>query len=140
MDEFDEHLIALLRADARAPVVQLAQRLGLTRATVLKRMRRLEAEGHIVGYTVKLRPTPEAGRVRAIMSLAVEGNRAAAVRQALRVHPAVVGLHLTNGRWDLVAELRADSLERFNLLLGEIRRIEGVAGSETSLLLASDKV
>lgn len=46
-------------------------------------------------------------------------------------------LHTTNGGWDLVAELRTDSLAGFDRLLGQIRAIEGVVNSETSLLLSS---
>jgi len=139
MDEIDQHLIALLRDNARTPVVTLAQQLGLGRAAVQARLKRLEASGVIQGYTLRLRPQSEGRRVRAIMSIAVEGDHGAEVRRSLWGHPAVVGLHQTNGRWDLVAELRADTLERFNTVLGEIRRIKGVANSETSILLASDK-
>lgn len=139
MDDTDLQLIALLRDDARLPVATLAQRLRLARATVQSRLRKLEREGVITGYTVKLKPEAERHRIRALMTLAVEGNRASEVRRLLRGHPNVVGLHTTNGRWDLIAELRADSLEAFDGVLGSIRRIEGISSSETSLLLATDK-
>ena len=49
-------------------------------------------------------------------------------------------LHTTNGRWDIVAELRADSLEAFDKVLGRIRQVEGVATTETSLLLSTHKL
>lgn len=139
LDDIDRELIALLRANARTPVVALAKALRLTRNTVQHRIDRLEQAGVILGYTVKLRPETESGRLRAVMSIAVEGSQGEAVRRALWGHAQVVGLHTTNGRWDLIAELRADSLEAFNTALGEIRRIPGIAGSETSLLLATDK-
>ena len=59
--------------------------------------------------------------------------------KALRGDPAVSGLHTTNGRWDMVAELRADSLEAFDRALSRIRLIEGIASTETSLLLSTFK-
>ena len=59
---------------------------------------------------------------------------------ALRGDPAVATLHTTNGRWDMVAELRADSLEAFDRVLGRIRQIEGIAHTETSLLLSTHKL
>lgn len=139
LDDTDLQLLALLRDDARLPVVTLAQRVRLTRAAVQNRLRKLEASGVIVGYTVRLRPEAERHRIRALMMIAVEGNQAMAVRGLLRGHPHVVGLHTTNGRWDLIAELRADNLEAFDGVLNSIRRIAGIAGSETSLLLATDK-
>jgi len=70
----------------------------------------------------------------------VEGNRADDVLRALRGDPAVVGLHTTNGRWDIVAELRADSLEAFDRVLSGIRLIDGIAQTETSILLSTHKL
>jgi DNA-binding Lrp family transcriptional regulator len=139
MDDTDLHLIALLRDDARLSVVELARTLGVARATVQNRLARLERDGTIVGYTVRLRPAAEAQRIRAIMSIEVDGPRGGEVRRLLRGHPNVVALHTTNGRWDLVAELRADTLEAFDKVLSAIRMIEGISNTETSLLLTTDK-
>jgi DNA-binding Lrp family transcriptional regulator len=74
------------------------------------------------------------------MSIAVEGNRAADVLKVLRGHPNVATIHSTNGRWDLIAELRADSLENFDRVLGAIRLIDGIASTETSILLSTHKI
>lgn len=139
MDDVDRQLIALLRADARMPVVALARRLKVARATVQNRIAKLEASGVIVGYTVRLRPEVEGHRIRAFTSIEVGGHVGEAVRQALRGHPHVVALHTTNGRWDLIAELAADTLEAFDQVLGEIRRIEGITTTETSILLSTHK-
>lgn len=140
LDDTDTEMLALLRSDGRMPVATLAAKLRVARGTVQNRMSRLEREGVIVGYTVRLKPQAEAQRIRALMTVAVEGNRSAEVLRVLRGHPNVTGLHSTNGRWDLVAELRADSLEAFDQALGSIRLIEGIASTETSLLLSTHKV
>lgn len=140
LDDTDAELLALLRSEGRMPVATLAKKLRVARGTVQNRMSRLEREGVIVGYTVRLKPQAEAQRIRALMTVAVEGNRAADVLRVLRGHPNVTGLHSTNGRWDLVVELRADTLEAFDRALGNIRLIEGIASTETSLLLSTHKV
>ena len=140
IDDTDRELLALLRQDARLPVATLASRLKVARGTVQNRMKRLERDGVIVGYTVRVKPQAEAHRIRALMTIVVEGNRGAEVLHALRGHPNVTGLHSTNGRWDLIAELRADTLEAFDRALGNIRLIEGIASTETSLLLSTHKV
>ena len=49
-------------------------------------------------------------------------------------------MHTTNGRWDLVAELDTDSLAAFSAALDEIRRIPGIAATETSILLATTRL
>ena len=139
MDDTDREIIGLLRADARLPIAALATRLRIARGTVQNRLRRLEQEGVIVGYTVRLRPDSEPHRIRAWMSIAVEGNAAPEVIRLLRGEPAVEALHTTNGRWDILAELRADSLEAFDRALGRIRLTPGIANTETSLLLSTYK-
>jgi DNA-binding Lrp family transcriptional regulator len=139
LDEVDRQLISLLRNDARMPVASLAKALRVSRGTVQNRMARLEADGTIASYTIRLKPAVEEHRIRALMTVAVEGNRVDAVIKALRGDPAVTTLHSTNGRWDIVVELRADSLEAFDRVLARIRLIEGISQSETSLLLSTFK-
>jgi DNA-binding Lrp family transcriptional regulator len=140
MDDTDRKLIALLRENARTPVATLARKLNVARGTVQNRLSRLEDDGTIVGYTVRLRPHVEEQRIRALMTVVVEGNRMEAVIRALRGEPAVSSLHTTNGRWDIVAELRADSLEEFDRVLARIRLLQGVSSTETSLLLSAHKL
>lgn len=137
MDELDRKLLALLRADSRMPAASLAARLKVSRGTVQNRIARLLAQGVIQGFTVKTRPDLEAQRVRAVMSIAIEGERSAAVVRKLKGYPAVERIYSTNGRWDLIAELDTASLAEFSRTLDEIRTVEGIAMTETSILLAS---
>lgn len=139
MDSIDQKLLSLLREDARLPVAALAKKLNVARGTVQNRLARLQTTGTIVGYTVKLKPEVEERTIRALMTVAVEGNRTDEVLRSLRGDPAVCALHTTNGRWDIVAELRADSLEAVDRVLGRIRLIAGISNTETSLLLSTHK-
>ena len=140
MDELDHQLIAQLRSNARMTVAALAKHLQVARGTVQNRIARLERDGTIVGYTVRLGSPRDERGITALMTIAVEGNRAEAVLRSLRGDPAVQTLHTTNGRWDIIAELRADTLEAFDRVLGRIRKVEGIASTETSLLLSTHKL
>ncbi|PKE28067.1 AsnC family transcriptional regulator [Rahnella sp. AA] len=102
-------------------------------------MEALESEGVITGYTVKVKPGVEQNKIRAWMNVAVEGTKAKAILQQLRGDPAVYTLHTTNGKWNLLVELRSDSLENFDRILGRVRRIEGIYSTETSILLSTHK-
>jgi DNA-binding Lrp family transcriptional regulator len=137
MDDTDRQLIGLLRADARATVLSLARRLGVSRGTVQNRIARLERDGVILGYTVRLREALDVPRVNAMMNVAVDSNSEDAVRRALAGDPAVKVLHSTTGRWDLVVELQADTLPAFDRVLERIRRVEGIARTETCILLST---
>ncbi|WP_439586329.1 Lrp/AsnC family transcriptional regulator [Hydrogenophaga sp.] len=137
MDAIDQQLISLLRKDARTNVAALAKKLGVSRGTVTNRITRLEDSGVIVGYTVRLRPDAEPSEISAWMSVAVEGNQTRAVIASLLGEPGVAELHDTNGRWDLLAELRATSLTELSQVLERIRLIRGISSTETSLHLAT---
>lgn len=137
IDDTDRKLIALLRQDARLPVATLASKLGVSRGTITNRLRKLEDEQVIVGYTVKLKPDAEPNHIRAWMGVLVEGNQTRAVTASLLGEPGVESLHDTNGRWDLLAELRAESMAELSKVLERIRLIKGIANTETNILLAT---
>jgi DNA-binding Lrp family transcriptional regulator len=139
MDDLDRQLVSLLRGNARLPAATIARTLRVARGTVQNRIARLEQEGVIAGYTVRLAAPDGDRRITALMLIAVEGNNVEKVLRSLRGDASVSTLHTTNGRWDIIAELRADTLEEFDRVLSRIRRIEGVANSETNLLLSTHK-
>ena len=135
MDETDHQLLSLLRQDARLTVAALAIKLRVSRGTVSNRIRRLEDDGVIVGYTVRLRPDVQYNAIKAWMSIAVDGNQTRSVIASLLGEPGVSSLHDTNGRWDLLAELRAETLQELAQVLERIRLVKGISNTETSIHL-----
>lgn len=139
MDEIDRRLLALLRANAREPAASLAKKIKVSRGTVQNRIARLLSDRTILGFTVKTAPEAESGRVRAVMCIAIEGEKSTKVVRALSGFAEVEHIYTTNGRWDLVAEISTDTLSGFSQALDQIRLIEGIAATETSILLASTR-
>ncbi|WP_298253839.1 Lrp/AsnC family transcriptional regulator [uncultured Arthrobacter sp.] len=137
LTDLDRRLLSALREDGRASVASLARRLGVARATVNSRLERLIATGTIMGFTARVRDEVDPLTIHAIAFIAVEGRSADKVIRQLRGFPEISALHTTNGGWDLVAQLRTESLGGFDQVLGRIRGVEGVVNSETSLLLSS---
>ena len=137
MDETDQALISQLRQNARLSVADLAHKLKVSRGTVTNRIRKLEDEQVIVGYTVRLRPEAEPERIRAWMGVLVEGNRTREVIASLLGEPGVAALHDTNGRWDLLAELEVRSMGELSQVLERIRLVTGIRSTETNIHLAS---
>ncbi len=135
MDATDQKLLSLLRNNARTSVAILARKLGVSRGTITNRITKLEDAGTIVGYTVRLRPDAQPHQIGAWMGIAVEGNETRLVIASLLGEPSVATLHDTNGRWDLLAELRAGNLSELSQALERIRLIRGISSSETSIHL-----
>lgn len=136
-DDLDRQMIALLRSDGRAPVSKMAQVLGVSRATVQFRLDRLINSGAILGFTVRVRQDHPDDMIQAVMMIEVVGKSTDHVVKKLRGLPELHRLHTTNGNWDLVAEIRTDSLVSFDAILRHVRMIDGISNSETSLLLTS---
>lgn len=137
LDAKDQGLLTMLRANARTSVVELAKGIGVSRATVQNRLRRLENSGVIKGYTVLIGTEIKSPAVRALMSIRADSSSEASVIASLRGNPHVVAVHHTTGRWDLIAEIQTDSLSSFNKIVGVLRLIDGVTATETNLLLDS---
>ena len=136
-DDLDRRLIALLREDGRAPVSKLATRLKVSRATVQSRMDRLVQSGAVLGFTIRAREDSGPQGVRAVMMIEVSGQSTTQVIRSLRGITTLHQLHSTNGNWDLVAQLSAESLADFDRVLREVRGIPGITNTETSILLSS---
>ncbi len=136
-DDLDKQLISLLREDGRAPVSKLSQILGVSRVTVQARMDRLLESGALLGFTARVREDYDSGEIRAVMMIEVMGRNTSQVIRRLRGLPELQVLHTTSGKWDLITDIRVENLSEFDRVLREVRLIEGVMNSETSILLSS---
>jgi DNA-binding Lrp family transcriptional regulator len=139
MDETDRKLLAALRRDGRAALSDLAITLGITRATVRARIEKLTLSGEIQGFSVLTRGDLAQSPVRALTMLGIEGPGMERIRRQLSGMVQVQAVHATNGKWDLIVQIGTDKLEALDRVLRDIRRLEGVATSETSLLLSTSR-
>ena len=86
---------------------------------------------------MRLRPDVKQDQINAWMSIAVEGNQTRRVIAELLGEPSIAVLHDTNGRWDLLAQLRAETLAEMSQALERIRLIKGISNTETSIHLVT---
>jgi DNA-binding Lrp family transcriptional regulator len=140
MDALDQRLIAALKQNARISVAELASRLAVSRGTVSNRIRRLESDGTIAGYTLRLRAEADTAEVRAWVSIAVSGHQTRAVIKALLAEPDVDAVHDTNGRWDLLAEIRTADLAGLSRILERLRSLPAISTTETSIHLQTYRI
>jgi DNA-binding Lrp family transcriptional regulator len=134
LTQTDRRLLAELRRNGRASITELAAVLSVSRATAKARLERLTESGTIRRFTID---TDLEGRetIRAISTIELQGSMSRQVIRALQAIAEIEQLYATNGAWDLVAEITADSLPSFDRVLRQIRDTPGVLNSETSLLL-----
>ncbi len=135
-DELDRGLLALLQANARESTANLARKLGVARTTVLARLARLERDGVVVGYTVRLGADVAERAVQAYVGIVTEPKKAKDVTRKLARLPELRQLCSVSGEFDYIALLRADSTQRLDALLDEIGEIDGVLRTNSSVVLA----
>ncbi|MDD2880121.1 MAG: Lrp/AsnC family transcriptional regulator [Rhodoferax sp.] len=135
-DTLDRELIALLQTNARESAANLARKLGTARTTVLARISRLEREGIIAGYTVRLAQDVLNQGLQAFVGLTVQPKAGREVEARLARMFEVRQLCAVSGEFDYVLLLHAESAVRLNTLLDDIRNLEGVVKTTTSVALA----
>ncbi|HEX4860105.1 MAG TPA: Lrp/AsnC family transcriptional regulator [Rhizomicrobium sp.] len=135
MRDTDAKLVALLRANAREPTASLARKLGLARSTVQERIARLERDGVIKGYTVRL-AEEGASTLRAVVMISTDPKQADRVAVELKKMPEVRSLAALSGSYDLVAMIETETPARIDALLDRIGRAPGVARTVSSIILS----
>lgn len=136
MRDKDSQLITLLKANAREPTASLARKLGLARSTVQERLQRLEREGVIKGYTVRLADEADAKRLRAVVMMSADPRQADRVAAELKRMPEVRSLSAVSGAHDMIAVVEADTPARMDTILDRIGRASGVARTVSSIILS----
>lgn len=136
IDETDHRLLTALRENARAPLATLARKLGLARTTLQARLDRLETNGTIAGYTVKL-GAPMRAAIRATALVSIEPRTGAGVLARLKSLPEVEQVHTTSGRWDLIVLISAPNTQTLDETLDKIAEAKGVKSSESLIHLST---
>ncbi|MBN2739402.1 MAG: Lrp/AsnC family transcriptional regulator [Rhodobacteraceae bacterium] len=137
MDELDQKILGLLSADARISLATMARRLRVARSTVQARLERLETNGVIAGYTVKLGEEAKAARLRATVLLEIDLRVQAAILQKLRTLPEIERIVTSSGRIDLMLQIAANSTPQLDKVLDVIGEIPGVRDSESLIHLTT---
>jgi DNA-binding Lrp family transcriptional regulator len=137
LTEKDWELLALLGANARMPVSTLAKKLSLSRTTVQTRLERLEREGVIAGYGVRLSEAYASGLIQAHVLITIAPKALAQVVAALVRIQAVTTLHSVSGSFDLIAIIAAPSIVELDRAIDEIGTLQGVERTISLIILST---
>ncbi len=137
MDPIDEQLILALRENGRASTADLARLVGRSRTSVQSRIERLEKQGVIVGYGVRLAPEHDMGAVRAHVMIKAGPKEIRGVSAALRAIPQVRVLHSVSGDVDLIAVAATGSVAEMDEVIDRIGGLDGVERTTSSIILST---
>lgn len=140
MDELDMRLLLALKEDARRPLLVLSKELGVSDATVHKRVRGLEKTGVIKGYSTRIDAEKLGYNITAFIELRISPGTAEVVGQRLADMPNVLEVFELHSHCDILVKVQARDLRELrNKLVGEMMAIPEILSKETNIVLNTVK-
>jgi len=135
LDNIDRRILRALQGDGRVSYVSLADTVGLSTSPCLERVRRLERDGYITGYTARLNPALLDAGLLVFVEISLNytsGKIFEEFRDAVRRWPQVLECHLVAGEYDYLLKVRISDMGAYRQLLGDIlQQLPGVSDSRT---------
>ena len=136
MDKTNQLLLQLLKQNARESTASLARKLNLSRTAVQERISKLESQGVIAGYTVKLTEDYQKRIIKAWVTMKIKQKLTAQVVAAISRMEHVTSLRTISGIYDLIATISAENTETIDRVLDEIGCLEGIEKTISSIELS----
>jgi Lrp/AsnC family leucine-responsive transcriptional regulator len=139
LDKFDLAILAVLQRDARASLQEISAQVGLSTTPCWTRIKKMETEGVIQGYTVQLDPVAIGFRETVIVQVTLESHTdevLEAFGKALAEVPEVLEAYLISGDYDYHIRIAVRDTRDYERLLRErLYRIPGIRHSKSSFVL-----
>ncbi len=141
MDAIDRELIRLLQKDGRMTHAALSKEVGLSRPSVIERLRKLEKAGIIAGYMVILNPKRMGKEVTAFVTGRFRGGTISSEEEkglmALRDDPDILECHKVSGEESVIMKIVTPSIETLETVLTRIRNSRIIDSTTTSIVLST---
>ena len=143
LDAIDRKIIDALQAEGRLPIVDLADKVGLSPTPCQRRVKRLEEEGLIVRYAALVSPEAMGFGLQALVEVTLEDHSEKTVEAfeaAIRARPEVVACYAVTGDMDFLLHVFATDLASFSdFALKALLRMPGVKGTRSSFIMQAIK-
>jgi len=133
VDDADRRILEVLKEDARIPFVELAKKVGLSEATVRRRVRSLVSRGIIKKFTIEL-GLKEGAKAMTLLSVS-PSKPTPEVAEALKKLKGVEAVYEITGQYDVVAIISGSNIAEINKYVDEIRKVDGVEHTNTIIIM-----
>ena len=139
LDDIDRKIIAALQAEGRLPIVELADKVGLSPTPCQRRVKRLEEEGVITRYAALIAPAALARGLQALVEVTLDDHSEKTVEAfeaAIRARAEVVACYAVTGDMDFLLHVFVPDLNSFSdFALKALLRMPGVKGTRSSFIM-----
>ena len=122
LKKIDKHILSILQTDGRIKHAELARKVGLTPTPCIERIKRLEREGYIRGYTAQLDPDMMgAGLIVFVQIRLVRTSKEGFddFQRAVVQLPEVQECYLVSGSFDYLIKARVADMAAYREFLGD---------------------
>lgn len=143
LDDIDRRIVSALQADGRLPMVELAERVGLSATPCQRRVKRLEEEGVIGRYAALVSPLSLGLALQALVQVTLDDHsekNVEAFEAAIRARPEVVACYAVTGDMDFLLHVQTPDLASFSeFAMKALLRMPGVRGTRSSFIMQAVK-
>ncbi|HQS19173.1 Lrp/AsnC family transcriptional regulator [Reyranella sp.] len=143
LDDIDRRIVATLQSEGRLPMVDLAERVGLSPTPCQRRVKRLEEEGVIERYAALVAPAALGLALQALVQVTLDDHSEKTVEAfeaAIRARPEVVACYAVTGDMDFLLHILAPDLASFSeFAMKALLRMPGVRGTRSSFIMQAVK-
>jgi Lrp/AsnC family leucine-responsive transcriptional regulator len=138
LDQIDMQILALLQKHCKMPLAKIGQRVGLSAPAVIERIKKLEENGVIIGYTATLDARKLGCDITAFIGVLTSSPRGITdVENQIERRAEVLECHHVTGGYTLLLKVKTENTATLEALISDLRSIEGVARTETMVVLST---
>ena len=139
LDEVDRKILRKLQEDARISFKEIAKEVGTSEATVFVRVKKLQKNGVIKGFRAILNPASVGKQVTAFALVKAEPKSYPKMLAQLMNLEDICEIHDVTGAYYSILKMRTTTSEQLAEILDKIGEIDGIAGTETVIVLRTIK-
>jgi len=139
LDDADHKILRELQCDARISFKAVAQKVGVSEATVFVRVRKMQERGVIKGFSAIVDPKAVGKSLTAIVLVRANPKAFPGTLDALRKLDEIYEIYDVTGEYYSILKIRTSGTEELGKIMDEVGKIDGIAGTETIIVLRTVK-
>jgi Lrp/AsnC family transcriptional regulator for asnA, asnC and gidA len=139
LDDADRKILRELQRDARVSFKTIAQKVGVSEATIFVRVKKMQQKGVIQNFTAIVNPTAVGKPLTAIVLVHANPKAHSGTLDAMRKFDDIYEIYDVTGQYYSILKIRTSGTEELAKIMDEVGKIDGIAGTETIVVLRTVK-
>ena len=139
LDDVDLKILRDLQRDARVSFKTIAQKIGVSEATIFVRVKKMQERGTIKGFTTLVSSAAVGKPLTAIVLVRADPQWFSGTLDALKKIEQIYEIYDVTGQYYSILKIRTSGTDELARIMDEVGKIDGIAGTETIIVLRTVK-